>query len=93
MTTQDTIPTVQVLAEKIVKLERTVDAHDLALDGNDSFQGIRTRITVLEDRYSAVDKKINAVLAMLVSMILGASVITYWFITQALPDLYRSMGH
>lgn len=90
---EDTIPTVQVLAEKVIKLERIVEGHDLTLDGDDHTSGIRTRLAILEDRYSALDKKINAVLAMLVTMILGASVITYWFITQALPELYRSMGH
>lgn len=86
-----TTPTWQVLNQKLTELQETLEEHEVILNGNGQ-PGVKTRLAILEDRYLAVDRKINAVLAMLVTMILSGGGITVWFITTVLPELYGHIG-
>ena len=86
-----TIPTLQVLSDRLVELQESVKEHDVIINGNGQ-PGMKTRLALLENQFAGMDKKITAVMAMLVGMIMSGAGITIWFITTVLPQLYGHLG-
>jgi hypothetical protein len=86
-----TTPTLQVLSERLSELQESVKEHDVIINGNGQ-AGVKTRLALLENQFSGMDKKINAVMAMLVGMIASGAGITIWFITTVLPVLFGHVG-
>ncbi len=83
------------LAHRVDVLEGKVDKHDRFIDGveADGKDGAKTRITVLENGYSEIIKRLDKINGLMTSLLVSVGIgVAVWVLTKLLPEIVMLTG-